>query len=344
MKHADFRQQLLGAGLLQDATDSPHQPLWLALFTGLAGWFAALFFLAFSIALIDGFTPFDGAHSIGVGMVYGAIAHYVYRRAGHLEFMLQFGFAVNIAAMAAIILGLHRYFSGHSAGFYLIGIGVLLTNAWFVRYGVDALVSLGAALVLAGLAFEEARMLAWYMPILLLMLVIFSGICLSSCPWQLRVHPFARRCQHALFVSVLLLPLLLDNSLMFGDQQMLRHGVAADALQWDLWVSTLLFMLLCAATFRRIQVGLGLALILVIGIAGVYWYFPGLALAIGLWLLGWLLRERHYVALSLLAVVGYFFAYYYEMSLSLLVKSVVLMLLGIAMALAGIYCKRRSVQ
>ncbi|AZQ10252.1 DUF4401 domain-containing protein [Shewanella khirikhana] len=353
MSHPLWRH-LHAAGLMGDEPDNHTQPLWLTLLTGFAGWIAALFFLAFSIALIESISRFEGSQALVIGLIYTGLARFIYSQAGKLEFLVQLGFAINMAAMIAVVWGIGEAFDIDDAPLFVTGAAVLIINAWFARYWLDAQLSLFTALTLIGAAFEEAQLLGWFLPMLLVLLGGLSGLWLprsdtgtphaagqDNRPWQLAVHPFARRCQHALFTGVLLLPLLLDSRLALWDSALFIAGasrgqqalVIVDMFIFSALIGGLLYQLL-GKTLKALAFTLALTLL--------YWYFPGLAVALGCWVLGWRLAERYYVLLSLLAVLGYFSAYYYEMSMTLLAKSLVLMLLGGVLIAMGLYCKRRA--
>lgn len=335
-------QQLSSAGLVGEQPTNQPQPLWLTLLTGFAGWFAALFFLAFSIALIESIGRFDESQALIIGVVYALIARFIYAQAGKVEFLQQFGFAINIAAMIAIVWGLGELWDGSTLGFYLCGFAVLVVNAWFARYSADAMLSLIAAVTLAGVAFEDEGVLSWFVPPVLLTLALVSGVWQTKRPWQLAIHPFARRWQHALFLCLLILPLLLDARLTFWSPGLFDTSAAFSGDLYLISVTMTLYLLFVAALLHRIWAYWGVTLLGTVALTILYWYFPGLALSLGCWLLGWQLNERYYVLTTLVAAIGYFSAYYYEMYVSLLMKSVVLMLLGILLLGVGFYCKKRA--
>lgn len=347
-------QRLNAAGLMADEPDNQVQPLWLTLLTGFAGWVAALFFLAFSIALIESISRFEGSQALVIGLIYTGLARFIYRQAGKMEFLVQLGFAINMAAMIAVVWGIGEAFDIEDEALFLCGAAVLIINAWFARYWLDAQLSLFTAVTFIGIAFEEAQLLGWFLPMLLVLLGVLSGVWLprsgtgtlgaagqDNRPWQLAVHPFARRCQHTLFCGALMLPLLLDGRLALWNSALLVLE-GSRGQQALVFADMLAFAALMAAVLYQIAGKTLTTLAFTLALTLLYWYFPGLALALGCWVLGWRLAERYYVLLSLLAVLGYFSAYYYEMSMTLLAKSLVLMLLGGVLIAMGLYCKRRA--
>ncbi|QYK06723.1 DUF4401 domain-containing protein [Shewanella zhangzhouensis] len=320
-----------------------HGPLWLTLLTGLSGWVAAFFFLGFSVVLVEEFSRFEDKMALVVGLIYAVIARGIYSQSKGVEFLIQLGFAINLAAMLATLWGLAHYFDDPGVVYWLSGACLLALNGWFCRYGADGQLSVFGALVLLTQAFDSVKCAQWVLPVLILGLGLVNGLWQ---PWiRLRLwglHPFARRLSHGMVLLVLTLPLVLDEQLLYLGTGWALAGQDGWALSIAKAASYLMFIIFCAAILRRLKVPVLGMILGTLGLTLLFSQFSGLALAMVLWLFGWLRRERLYVLLASMGALLYFSAYYYELSLTLLYKSIVLMGLGILLLSVGFILSRRE--
>lgn len=338
-------QCLTEKGLTTQSSLPEHNqgPLWLTLLTGLSGWVAAVFFLGFSVLMVEEFFRFEDRMALVVGLMYAVIARGIYSQSKGLEFLTQLGFATNLAAMLATLWGLAHYFDEPGSVYWLAGACVLALNGWFCRYGADGQLSVFGALVLLAQAFDSVNGAAWMLPALLLALGWVNGL------WQpwirltlAGIHPFARRLSHGMVLLVLTLPLVLDEQLMFLGAAWTLEGLGGTAFIFAKVASYLMFIIFCAALLRRLDVPVWGWVLGTLGLTLLFSQFSGLALAMALWLFGWQRRERLYVLLAAVAALLYFSAYYYELSLTLLSKSIVLMGLGALLMSVGFWLSRRE--
>ncbi|MBT1442919.1 DUF4401 domain-containing protein [Shewanella sp. JM162201] len=379
-------------------------PLWLMLLSGVAGWVAALFFLGFSVALIASIGDFDSSHAFVVGLIYVISARFIYAQAAGKDFFEQLGFAINLAAMIALMWGVMDFFEGNDARFYAVAGVILLLNGVFAAYRPDALLSVFGALLMLGLGFEAMGWLYWLLPLLLLLMMLLLFLPLfgaqvgSASALTGSAAPLLRRIRQSLLLGLLVLPWITDSRLRPWDSAAMNSasGVGEGAgsvagsgfwpwavLGWHLSLPLaaefLLFAVLAFATLLTILHTLNkakikakvkpagswlghddehvhvnkstdklplsawlFAIFAVLLLTTVFWFFPALAMAMLLWLVSWQRLERLDVVWCLIAALGSFSLYYYQLSLSLLTKSLVLMALGAVLLAFGVWCKRRS--
>jgi hypothetical protein len=331
-----LRQGSLVEGSMPEAGEAAS-PWFIRVMLGFAGWLGALFLLGFvgaGFAFV--FRSSASAVVVGAGACVAAVA--IFRAAPKSDFMAQFGLAVSFAGQALLLYGFAGLFRNISPTQFAWCL-LLQEAALFVlipNYLHRVLCALGAGLaanfliVDAGLfAFAPAAITA-----------AFLAVWLSEFEFE-RHGPLLRAGGYgfaiaAVVTAVLHADLWLDWLVRRG------HGapMGGAAVQWLGYGASMLVLVgAVLALLRREGLALGapqgrvgLAAAVILGAAS--FKAPGVGPAVAILVVGYANGNRVLAGLGILALLGYLSHYYYSLQTTLLYKSGLLALTGLALIAA----------
>ena len=314
-------QRLLAASLVEGEAPLDEQPHWSSRFLlGIVGWLAALFLLFFLFMAFEGVIR-EANHALAMGAILMAAALGLNRKASRSDLWDQFVLALALAADAWLLYGLIDRVDLHSAILWLglcalsLGIAALFEH-WLIRL----FHSFAAAILLTlGLACLGLQLLA-------LPLVMAA---LTAC-WLLAERQPSR---HQLYESLTLglaLSLLvlgrLHHPLWDGGASMLDE---LGHSRLPLWINPLL----CAALLLGVMVRLKLPLLYGLPLVLISAIIPGMGAGALVLVLGFYAGSLGLMTLAGLLLLGFGSLYYYDLGLTLMTKS--WLLLGSGALLLG---------
>lgn len=314
-------QRLLAASLVEGEAPLDEQPHWSSRFLlGIVGWLAALFLLFFLFMAFEGVIR-EADHALAMGAILMAAALGLNRKASRSDLWDQFVLALALAADAWLLYGLIDRVDLHSAILWLglcalsLGIAALFEH-WLIRL----FHSFAAAILLTlGLACLGLQLLA---------LPLVMGA-LTTC-WLLAERQPSR---HQLYESLTLglaLSLLvlgrLHHPLWDGGASMLDE---LGHSRLPLWLNPLL----CAALLLGVMVRLKLPLLYGLPLVLISALIPGMGAGALVLVLGFYAGSLGLMTLAGLLLLGFGSLYYYDLGLTLMTKS--WLLLGSGALLLG---------
>ncbi|MGY3903791.1 DUF4401 domain-containing protein [Aeromonas lusitana] len=318
-------QRLLAANLVEGEAPLDDQPHWSSRFLlGMVGWLAAIFLLLFLFMALEEFTR-EANHALALGGVLMAAAlglnRSARRSAKSSDLGDQFVLALALAADAWLLYGLIDRVDLHSA---LLWLGLCLLSlaiaALFDHWLVRLFHSFAAAILLAlGLACLGLQLLA--LPLVMTALTI--------CWLQAEREPMRHQLYESLTLGLALSLLVLGR---------LHHPLwegGASALD-ELGLSRLplwLNPLLCATLLLGVMVKLKLPLLYGLPLVLISAIIPGMGAGALVLVLGFYGGSLGLMALAGLLLLGFGSLYYYDLGLTLMVKS--WLLLGSGALLLG---------
>ncbi|MNQ23099.1 hypothetical protein D3C85_362600 [compost metagenome] len=314
-------QRLLAASLVEGEAPLDEQPHWSSRFLlGIVGWLAALFLLFFLFMAFEGVIR-EANHALAMGAILMAAALGLNRKAKRSDLWDQFVLALALAADAWLLYGLIDRVDLHSAILWLglcalsLGIAALFEH-WLIRL----FHSFAAAILLTlGLACLGLQLLA--LPLVMAVL--------TAC-WLLAERQPGR---HQLYES-LTLGLALSLLVLGRLHHPLWDG-GTSALD-ELGLSRLPLMLnplLCAALLLGVMVKLKLPLLYGLPLVVISAIIPGMGAGALVLVLGFYAGSLGLMTLAGLLLLGFGSLYYYDLGLTLMTKS--WLLLGSGALLLG---------
>ena len=342
-------KQLAEQGLVQGEPPERNDedaPWYVRTMLGIAGWIGALFMLG---ALFSGFAMlFDSALAAGVlGVVACLVSMIIYRSLTHNDFMAQFGFAISLAGQGLLVFsmlqGLELFEGGtdfidriRQLAIIMVGLQLILFfmipnylhRIWSGVMGVSALTFLiiqfgfypfSLALLLAATALVWLKEFDWAKHSAMVQALGYSlvFVCFMHLVTENHVIGMSRFWQEVFGVtpiggnfgnniSVLMLGLVLLVVVVVllkraGTQLMSSKGIAA-------WLLALFIALLGIWT-------------------------PGITVALVFAILGYAHGNRVLTGMGLVTLVIFVSQFYYQLELTLLYKSIVLCVSGLALLL-----------
>lgn len=318
-------QRLLAANLVEGEAPLDEQPHWSSRFLlGMVGWLAALFLLFFLFLAFEEFTR-EANHALAMGTVLMVAAlglnRGARRSAKSSDLGDQFVLALALAADAWLLYGLLDRIDLHSAPLWLglcalsLGIAALFEH-WLVRL----FHSFAAAILLAlGLACLGLQLLA-------LPLVMAA---LTACWLLAERQPMRHQLYESLTLGLALSLLVLGrlhHPLWDGGSSVLDE---LGHSRLPLWLNPLL----CAALLLGVMVKLKLPLLYGLPLVLLGAIIPGMGAGALVLVLGFHAGSLGLMTLAGLLLLGFGSLYYYDLGLTLMTKS--WLLLGSGALLLG---------
>ncbi|MBV7598983.1 Uncharacterized membrane-anchored protein [Aeromonas encheleia] len=314
-------QRLLAASLVEGEAPLDEQPHWSSRFLlGIVGWLAALFLLFFLFMAFEGVIR-EADHALAMGAILMAAALGLNRKASRGDLWDQFVLALALAADAWLLYGLIDRVDLHSAILWLglcalsLGIAALFEH-WLIRL----FHSFAAAILLTlGLACLGLQLLA--LPLVMAVLTA----CWLLAERQPSRHQLYESLTLGLALSLLVLGRL-HHPLWDGGASMLDE---LGHSRLPLWINPLL----CAALLLGVMVRLKLPLLYGLPLVLISALIPGMGAGALVLVLGFYAGSLGLMTLAGLLLLGFGSLYYYDLGLTLMTKS--WLLLGSGALLLG---------
>jgi uncharacterized membrane-anchored protein len=331
--------------------NNDEQSLWyIRAMQGFAGWIAALFILGFVGSVFGWLFRNDSASAlITLGLAACGCAYVFFKTTKHSDFLQQLGLAFNLAGQLMVAFGLYELINPSWKDknyimyfFSLMSFQALLV--FFINDFISRLLSSWFALIALFFMMNSAGVYGITTPI------IISAFCLI---W-LQEKRYQQFNQYYLPIGFGLALALLQ----FETQRATGHD-----FNWFYDKTSLSFISLYAREIGSALVAISLTtigfntiknsiqdkidqlvkhdyfiLILVVAFISVVifilnYFIVGLIAGLVLLTIGFMVQRKELVALGALALVSFFCYYYYNLNLSLLTKSLILMKLGLVLLL-----------
>jgi hypothetical protein len=300
---------------------------------GIAGWLGALFVLGFLGTLFSSILD-SAPGALTAGAICCAAAYAIFRAMPRNDFLAQLGLAIGIAGQALLLIGLTNLPGGrNSTGTFLIMAlleGVLAVIVPNYIHRVFTTLAANFCLFIAAFSMYTPG-LATLVAAVGAALIWLDQVRLAEWPslWEPLGYGFAIALLHV------------DGSLMIGPEfwrMLLSRGESAP--QFLVWagpvVAGVVFVYVVWQLRQRAGVAqtssagiFTLAAAIVLALCGLG--APGISAAILVLVLGFANGNRVLMGLGLLAFGGYLSHFYYQLSSTLLVKSMVLAATGVAL-------------
>lgn len=324
--------RLLQANLVEgempafDAAHTATPPWYIRIMLGFSGWLGALCLMGF-VGILFSLARDNGIVTICIGAGLCTLAYLLFRLPGNNDFLLQFALAVSLAGQGFFVFGLIQEFRSDRAEVYLaiLLFEVLLTvyiSNWIHRF----LATLGTVYA-AYFFFQQAGVFG----------LMHGLVALATCGlwWSsmlLRRPELLRPVAFALAFALLCTEGGRFVSRLVFDPNpgwWLLHG-------WRVGTSLANLALLASTVvvLQRQQIALNslpaiVGLLAAIVLCGFSYVAPGLSSALLLILIAYSFSDRVLFGLGLFALLSFVSHYYYQLQVSLLYKSIVLMSLGL---------------
>lgn len=314
-------QRLQQAELVEGDVPNDTQPHWSSRFLlGMVGWIAALFLLFFLFMSFSQLTR-DANSALVMGSVLMAIAYGLNRFAQRSDLWDQFVLALALAADAWLLYGLIDQIDPHSAPLWLgLALLSLAIAALFEHWLIRLFHSLAAAILLTlGLACLGLQLLA------LPLVMAAVTLCWLQAERQPVHHQLYESLTLGLALSLLVLGRL-HHPLWDGGASMLDE---LGHSRLPLWLNPLL----CAALLLGVMVRLKLPLLYGLPLVLISALIPGMGAGALVLVLGFYAGSLGLMTLAGLLLLGFGSLYYYDLGLTLMTKS--WLLLGSGALLLG---------
>lgn len=301
-------QTLQQANLVEGEMPRNNQPHWSSRFLlGLVGWIAALFLLFFLFMTFEQLTR-EANSALLLGAVLLGVA-YAINRSQSGDLWDQFVLALTLAADAWLLYGLLEQADSHQSllwfGLCLLSLAIaVLFDHWLVRLFHSVAAALLLTLALACLGLQ-----------LLALPLVMAAI--TFCWLRADHDPARHQLYHAITLGLALSLLVLGRlhqPLWEGGSSVLDElGLS----RLPLWLNPLLCAALLLAVMVKLKLPLwyGLPLVLLSAV------IPGMGAGALVLILGFYAGSLGLMTLAALLLVGYGALYYYDLGLTLMTKS-----------------------
>lgn len=305
---------------------SVSQAWYIRVMLGFSGWLGALFLMGF-IGVAFTMLRENMIAGICIGLALCAFAYVIFRSGSDNDFVLQLALALSMAGQGFVVFSLFQKSSqNHAVIFAAILLFEILLVVVMPNF-IHRFLSTVSAVYAAYFLFQELRMFGFTSGVVAILLTL-----LWWSPRHLRQPEIWRPIGFALALTLLttegsrLFPLLmLQNS----DAWWFKHGwrLAATLVNLALLASTLLVL-------RRedMRWSSSSALLVISGtliLCGFGYVAPGLSHALLLILIAYSFGEKLLLGLGLFSLLSFLSHYYYQLQVSLLYKSIVLVSLAL---------------
>lgn len=321
-------------------------PWYVRTMLGIAGWIGALFMLG---ALFSGFWSFfESEIASGVlGLIACFVAILIYRSMKHNDFMAQFGFAISLAGQGLLTFGMLQGLELFEGGDEFIGrvrllalIMVVLQLILFIMIP-NFLHRIWSGVIGIGALTFLMIQFGFYPFSLAVLLAAAAIVWLKEFEWA-KYNSMVQALGYSL-VFVCFIHLVTENHVI-GMSRFWQEtfGVTALGGAWGNNLSSFLlgfvliavvFVLLTRAKVKWLS-GKGIAalfLALFIAVLGIW--TPGITIALVFVILGYAHGNKVLTGVGLVTLVIFMSQFYYQLELTLLYKSLVLVVSGLALLL-----------
>jgi uncharacterized membrane protein len=309
-----------------DPVHSINQPWYIRVMLGFSGWLGALFLMGF-VGILFSLAKDHGIVTVCIGAGLCTLAYMLFRLPGNNDFLLQFALAVSLAGQGFFVFGLFQELRSDGAEVYLVifVFEVLLTV--YVSNWIHRFLTTLAAVFSAYFFFQQSAIFG----------VIHGLVALAVCglwwsPILLRKPELLRPVAYALGFALLCTEGgRFVSRLVFDPNHgwWLLHGwrVGTSLVNLALLASTVIVIQRQHFALNSLPAIVGLLAAIIL--CGFSYVAPGLSSALLLILIAYSFSDRVLLGVGLFALLSFVSHYYYQLQVSLLYKSIVLMSLGL---------------
>lgn len=306
--------------------NSVQQAWYIRVMLGFAGWLGALFLMAF-VGIGFSFVMDSAVASFSIGVALCTCAYVLFRAVKNQDFVAQFALAVSLAGQGFIVFGLFDKFRSHDTSLYafllLIELFLMVCMPNFIHRFLTCLASVCAAYLLL----QQVGFVGLLHGVLAL-----AATLLWWSPQLLRQPAFWRPIAYGLaLASLFVVGARFASPFYWHASEFLWVKYT-----WQIGASlvNLALLLALALVLRREQVSLssGIGVFALLGagmLCGFSYVAPGLSSAILLICIAFSFSNRILLGVGLLALLSFLSHYYYQLQVSLLYKSIVLLSLAV---------------
>jgi len=328
--------KLSGSNLVQgEIPNSPASdlPWYIRAMQGFAGWIAAFFILAFLVTIFTWlFRMESGIVLIVLGLMGNIIAYTIFRASQHKEFLHQLALVFNLCGQLMVAWGVYEAFDSFQTGFFLILfiyqlLLVVVLPDFLSRFLSTWFSMLALFLGLSKMGIFDVS------PVLVSLL--FVVVWMNDHKWLKR-----KSIWEPIGYGLALALLQFNTQVLLG--QGFRWWLSMQEPSWfdhySAWFNQIVVVGIFIGILASIVKQYGIKLQSKMGaliIAGevllivMSYYVFGVSSALFLLLVGFIKQRRLLVALGIVSLIGFLSWYYYNLDLTLLTKSIILMNFGI---------------
>nr|WP_315476256.1 DUF4401 domain-containing protein [uncultured Undibacterium sp.] len=308
--------------------DSVSQAWYIRVMLGFAGWLGALFLMAF-IGIGFSFVMDSAVASICIGIALCTLAYVLFRTAKHQDFVEQFSLAISLAGQGFFLFGLFKEFREDSVALYAVILVLELLLTIFMPNFIHRFLTSLAAICAAYFLLQRAGIFG-----LMHGFLAVAVLALWWSPRLLRQAALWRPVSYALAIA-----LLCSEGSRFV-QPFDWHGTNLTWMKHSWLIGSSLvnsaLMFAVVLVLRREQLAFSslraiVALFATLLLCGFSYIAPGLSSALLLLLIAFSFSNRILLGLGLLALLSFLSHYYYQLQVTLLYKSIVLLWLAFAL-------------
>jgi len=325
-------------GEMPDDSHSSQPPWYIRAMQGFAGWIAAVFILAFIGTVFTWlFRMESGTVLIVLGLFTNLTAYVIFRVCNKNEFLLQIGLVFNLCAQLLVAFGLYKVFDSFTKELYLILFSYQALLVMLIPNFLSRLVSTWFSMI--ALFFGLARMGISDVSSVLVGLA-FVILWMNDHKW-LKQKNLWEPIAYGLAISLL----QFSGQIMFGGDFKWWFSMQESNWfdQYSYWFNQLLTIvifigiLLSLVKQYHIKLQSKVGLLVVIGailLVAMSHYVIGTSGALFLLLVGFIKQRRLLVILGVLSLLSFVSWYYYNLDVTLLKKSIILIGFSISFFIA----------
>ncbi|WP_085905758.1 DUF4401 domain-containing protein [Kiloniella majae] len=329
---------------IQDQEQNPDIPVYLKILSGIGAFIASICFIGFLILIeVISFNNTVGALTTGVLFIAGAIGLYTVTYDDNTtgkNFFLQVSFALMGTGKFLFIFATIEWFGESLLAIALSSFLITALTYPFYRLHVERFMSSCGVLIvmLLNILWEDHLILPTDIAFNLFMLIqlVASG-CLLLSP---RIPAFFQPLSQALIVSLAISVLFLSSHNEFD--YLGNHLFISPFISNILLALALILLIIWAAGgkeyIKREPVIAGIIGSVFLAILSA----PGILLSLGLMIFGYARHDRLFTLLGFLLLPVFLWLYYYNLDITLLEKSIVLVASGGIMIAGKFYLKLRG--
>ena len=308
-------------------------PWYIRAMQGFAGWIAAFFLLGFFGSVFTWIFDRESAFAlIAIGLAGNTIAYALFRASGKNEFLHQLGLVFNLCGQLMVAWGLYESTRDFNANYFFI----LFTYQFILVFTIPDFVSRVLTTWFSMFAlFAGFSRLGIFNLGTVTASAMFAFVWINDLKWK-KYKNLWEPVGYGLALSML----QFNSQLLFGEE--IDWWYQVSKLDWinlySFWISELLiaavfiYILLKIAKQYQLKAQSSAGLLLAasaILIIFMSYFIIGVSGALLLLLIGFMRQRRSLISLGLVALLGFISWYYYNLSLTLLTKSMILIGFGL---------------
>lgn len=297
--------------------ENSETPWYIKFFVGLGGWLGALFLIAFTTTLLSDYLFSDSNSFLIIGFLLSVVTILLSKKEINNNFLNQFILALFLTGEGLVFYWIFSEF--FDVNFRVVLFIILIfqgASYYFINnYAAKFVTSLVAILSLClligsyGLSFTLLPIL-FAVSIILLINKINNPISFSI-TILLLISPFIKL---EIWMDIID---EIDGSIFF-----------TDPVIYNILLSGILSILFAILLKRLIKISLLNSLLIAIAAGFINYFIPGITIAITVMFIGFFLSNKFLTGLGIISSIFYVSCYYYDLEVSLISKSVILIISG----------------